>query len=117
MQLSKEQRIFILHKFKETANVEHVRREFHLAYPQRDTPHRRTIHRTVEKFNEHGTILNRNKGNSGRRITERTQENIATVRQLITHDPNMSVREAKWKWFINVYILQNFKVRSKFTSL
>jgi hypothetical protein len=46
----------------------------------------------VNKFNEHGTILNRNKGNSGRKRTQRIHENIAAVRTIITDDPNSSVR-------------------------
>ena len=46
----------------------------------------------MRKFNEHGSIVNRNKGNSGRKITQRTEVNIAIVRQLITENPRTSVR-------------------------
>ena len=39
------------------------------------------------KFSEHGRILNRNKGKSGRRITQRTENNIAIDRQAIIENP------------------------------
>ena len=50
------------------------------------------MYRTVRKFNEHGNILNRNKGNSGRKITQRRENNIAIVQLAITENPTISVR-------------------------
>ena len=50
------------------------------------------MYRKVRKFNEHGSILNRNKGNSGRKITQITENNIAIVQRAITENPAISVR-------------------------
>ena len=79
MQLTKDQRIFILLKFKETKSCKQVRRTFIEKFPQRNSPTKKTVYRTVKKFNKHGSIVNRNKGNSGRKITQRTEDNIELV--------------------------------------
>ena len=42
-----------------------------------------TVSRTIAKFCSHETILNRNKGDSGRLVTKRTPENIQLVHQQI----------------------------------
>jgi hypothetical protein len=92
MQLTREQRIFIVLEFKETKSCEKVRRAFIEKFPLRSSPNKKTVYKTVSKFDEHGSILNRNKGNSGRKITKRTEANVAFVRQLITENPHCSVR-------------------------
>ena len=53
---------------------------------------RKRFLRTVHKINNHGTILNRNKGNSERKRPQRTPENIAVVRNIIEEDHQSSVR-------------------------
>ena len=55
-------------------------------------PRRRLCIRTVRKFNEHWSILNRNKGNSERKITQITENNIAIVQRAIAEIPAFSVR-------------------------
>ena len=92
MQLTTEQRTSIVLKFNETGSIPRVRREFEERFPERSSPDKKTILRTVHKFNNHGTILNRNKGNSGRKRTQRTPENIAIVRNIIEEDHQSSVR-------------------------
>ncbi|KAF2347128.1 Protein of unknown function DUF4817 [Trinorchestia longiramus] len=92
MQLTKEQRIFIVLEFKATKSCEQVRRAFNEKFPQRNSPHKKTVYRTVRKFIERGSIVNRNEGNLGRTITQRTEDNITIVRQLITENPRTSVR-------------------------
>ena len=52
-------------------------------FPDRDPPHKTTILRNVRKYSSQGTSLNLNKGNSGRRRTARTEQNIAAVRTLL----------------------------------
>ena len=64
MQLTREQRVFIVLNYQETKNYEIVRRNFEQIFPERISPTKKTVRRTVQKFNEHGTTLNRNKGNS-----------------------------------------------------
>ena len=46
-----------------------------------------SIWANVRKYEEHGTSLNRNKGNSGRRCTGRSEQNIAAVRQQLQQHP------------------------------
>ena len=53
----------------------------------------KTDRRTILKYQEHGTILNRNKGNSGRLITKRTAENIELVRHEIEENEQFSSRQ------------------------
>ena len=81
MQLTKEQRVFVVNTFNETKNVNTVMERFIRTYER--TLAAKTVRRTILKFQEHRTILNRNKGNSGRLITKRTAENIELVRHEI----------------------------------
>ena len=94
MQLNKDQRIFIVLEYEATKNCEQVRRAFNEKFRERNSPDKKTVYRTVRKFNEHGNILNRNKGNSGRKITQRTESNIAIVQLAITENPTISVENA-----------------------
>ena len=83
MLLTKDQRIFIVQKFNETKNCEQVRTEFEQRFPDRISPTKKTVYQIVRTFIEHVSILNRNKGNSGRSSIQRTECNIERVRQLI----------------------------------
>ena len=69
MQLTKEQRVFVVNTFNETKIVNTVMQRFIRTYERTLTA--LTVMRTILKFQEHGTILNRNKGNSGRLIIKR----------------------------------------------
>ena len=69
MQLTKEQRIFIARSFDTIHNVTCVVRAYQEHFQGRSVS-RVTVRRTIAKFCTHGTILNRNKGNSGRLVTE-----------------------------------------------
>ena len=57
MQLTKDQRIFIVLEFKETKSCEQVRRTFIENSLKRNSPTKKTVYRTVTKFNEHGSEL------------------------------------------------------------
>ncbi|KAF2362035.1 Protein of unknown function DUF4817 [Trinorchestia longiramus] len=92
MQLTKEQRTFIVLEYETTKKCEQVRRAFNETFPERNSPDKKTVYRTVRKFNEHGSISNRYKGNSGRKIIQRTENNIAIVQRAITENPTTSVR-------------------------
>ncbi|CAH1786147.1 unnamed protein product, partial [Owenia fusiformis] len=50
-------------------------------------PARSTILRNVRKYQEAGTSLNLNKGNSGRRRTGRSEENVERVRTRLHENP------------------------------
>ncbi|KAF2362950.1 Protein of unknown function DUF4817 [Trinorchestia longiramus] len=92
MQLTKEQRIFIVLEYETTKNCEQVRRAFNETFSERNSPDKKTVCRTVRKFYEHGSISNRYKGNSGREIIQRTENNIAILQRAITESPTTSVR-------------------------
>ncbi|KAF2351627.1 Protein of unknown function DUF4817 [Trinorchestia longiramus] len=92
MQLTKEQRIFIVLEYETTKNCEQVRRAFNETFPERNSPDKKTVYCTARKFNEHGSISNRYKGNLGRKIIQRTENNIAIVQRAITENSRTSVR-------------------------
>ena len=90
MQSTKEQRVFVVNTFNETKNVNAVMERFIRTYERTLTA--KTVRRTILKFQEHETILNRNKGNSGRLITKRTTEKIELVRHEIEENEQFSSR-------------------------
>ncbi|KAF2363746.1 Transposase Tc1-like [Trinorchestia longiramus] len=92
IQLTKEQRIFIVLEYETTKNCEQVKRVFNETFPERNSPDKKTVYCTVRKFSEHGSISNRYKGNSGRKIIRRTENNIAIVQRAITENSITSVR-------------------------
>lgn len=92
MQLTKDQRTFLVLKFNEIKGYRQVKREFEVRFPDRNSPDKKTILRTVQKFNAHGTILNRNKGQSGRLKSQRTPEKVAQVQGIIQETPHSSMR-------------------------
>ena len=51
-----------------------------------------TVWRNVCKYRQHSTSLNRNKGNSGRIKTGRSEENIEAVAQQLENNPHVSSR-------------------------
>ena len=64
-QLTTAERTFIVSKYFETKSIPEVLRLFEIAFPHRNVPSSSTIWRNVRKYHQHGTSLNRNKGNSG----------------------------------------------------
>ena len=91
MLLTKEQRIFIVRTFDTINNVTGVARAYQEHFQGRSVS-RVTVRRTIAKFCSHRTILNRNKGNSGRLVTKRTPENIQLVHQQIEEQEGFSTR-------------------------
>ena len=93
MQLTTQQRIFIVLHCTQTQNTTAVQKAFRARLPDRDPPHKTTILRNVRKYSSQGTSLNLNKGYSGRRRTARIEQNIATVRTLLEQNRyNVSAR-------------------------
>ena len=92
VQLTTEQRIFIVLQHNRTQNTTEVQNIFQARYPNRDPPHKATILRDVRKCSSEGTSPNLNKGNSGRRRTARSEQNIAAVRNLLEENPHVSAR-------------------------
>jgi hypothetical protein len=77
----------LLERFRRQAVCKITCDRFGERFPERQPPALKTIWVNVRKFSEHGTILNRNKGNSGRKRTGRLEENIEAVRQRLEEQP------------------------------
>ena len=88
LQLTTEQRVFVVKKFHENRSLQATQNAFREAFHERDPPAKTTIWANVKKYQDHGTSLNRNKGPSGRRRTVRTEESIEAVRQQLLQHPS-----------------------------
>ena len=87
VQLTTEQRTYLIKTFYETRSLQITCESFRERFPERQAPALKTVWANVRKFEAHGTCLNRNKGNSGRRRTGRWERNIEAVRQRLAEDP------------------------------
>ena len=56
MQLTQEQRKFIVETFFVTNNYPVVRNEFRISFPEREPPTKKSIKKLVEKFRTRGTV-------------------------------------------------------------
>ena len=93
VQLTTEQRVFIVTNYTLTHSVTAVQNAFKIRFPDRNPPVKNTILQNFRKYQNTGTSLNRNKCNSGRRRTARSEDNIAAVRDLLQENPRgVSVR-------------------------
>ena len=77
--------------YSDTKNVSRVVQLFQYRLEGRSIT-RKTVRNTVITFSTHVPNRNRNKGNSGRRIAKRTQENMELVRDQIAENENFSTR-------------------------
>ena len=87
VQLTKEQRVFVVKKYYETHSFLEVQRLFAIQFPDRRPPVKWSIWKNVKKYEEHGTSLNRNQKNSGRNRTSRTAENLNAVQEVLDENP------------------------------
>ena len=79
-----QQRALIVTEFCcNNSNFNRVIQRFREAYPNARSPCRGTVYSNVKKYATTGTSLNLNKGQSGRRRTTRSAENIEAVRHAI----------------------------------
>ena len=58
-------------------------RLFRIRFPDREAPIKVNIWKNVRKYREHGTNLNHNENNSGRRRTGRSVQNINAVQEAL----------------------------------
>ena len=89
VQLTKEQRIFVVRAYFETHSFVEVQQLFRERFPGRESPVKKTIWANVRKYEQHGTSLNRNAYNSGRRRTGRSLVNINAVQEAIEVNPTV----------------------------
>ena len=87
VQLTVEQRTFLVKKVFETGSLEVTRHRFAERFPVRRPSTLKAIRANVRKFSAHGTTLNRNNGNSGRHRTGTSDANIKAVRVRLAEHP------------------------------
>ena len=91
VQLSKDQRVFIVKTYYETKKFSVVQRLFRERFPERNPPSKSSIWDNVQKYQTHGTSLNRNAKNSGRKRTGRSD--LGTIIAIIVlYDINISIK-------------------------
>ena len=88
VQYTMEQRVFIVRSYFETHSFAEVRQLFRVQFPDRNPPNKMNIWRNVKKYLDHGTSLNRNLKNSGRKRTGRSQDNIDAVQEELINNPD-----------------------------
>ena len=81
VQLTPEQRVFVVKMYFQTEKYTEVRRLSQERYPERPPPNKTTIWKNVNKYLQNATSLNMNKDQSGRKRTGRCQENIDIVQE------------------------------------
>lgn len=92
VQFTTAERVFMVEQFNQTNSIAQTRINYQVQFPNGRVPSRKAIRSNVVKYHQHGTSLNRNKGNSGRPRTVRTARNIRDVERNIAQDPRVSSR-------------------------
>ena len=67
VQLTVQEQVFIVRTYFGTHSFQEIHRLFVFQFPQKTPPVKATLWKTVKKYLNHGTSLNRNPGNSGRK--------------------------------------------------
>ena len=94
VQLTTQERVFIVKTYIETKSYAMVRERFQIEFPGRLPPVGSTICRNFTKYNQHGTSLNRNAVRSGRPKSGRSNENIDRVQEALEDNPdNIACRQ------------------------
>ena len=91
-QLTVGQRTFLIENYFKTQSINKVIKLFEERFSDRNPPSASTVWRNVNNHRQHGTSLNRNRGNSGRKRTRRSEENIQVVNEQLQNNPHVSVR-------------------------
>ncbi|KAF2345963.1 Protein of unknown function DUF4817 [Trinorchestia longiramus] len=94
MQLTKQQRTFIVEKYFQAKSFQRVIRSFQEHFPERQSPTKMTIWRIVTRHRTEETSLNLNKGRPGRKRTGRSEENVRIVQGALTENPQISARKS-----------------------
>jgi transposase len=92
MQLTTVQRVFVVKEYLQCGSYVAVQNAFQQRFPDTLSPAKTTIWRNVNKYKNEGTSLNLNKGRSGRKRTERSEENVEIVQQQLLENPGISCR-------------------------
>ena len=87
-----QERIKIMEAYFATKSLIHTQRQFRRDFPIRNAPTRATILHLLNKFWETESVHDKNKGQSGRPRSARTDPNINNVRQHLAMSPRKSTR-------------------------
>ncbi|KAF2348566.1 Protein of unknown function DUF4817 [Trinorchestia longiramus] len=94
MQLTKEQRTFVVEKYFQAKSFQQVMQSFQEHFPERQSPTKMTIWRNVTRYRTKGTSLNLNKSRSGLKKTGRSEENVRIVQGALTENPQICARKS-----------------------
>ncbi|KAF2368871.1 Protein of unknown function DUF4817 [Trinorchestia longiramus] len=92
MQLTNEQRVFVVTTWISTRSIKRVQALFAQHFPGQRSPCKDTIWKNANKYQQVGTSRNLNKGRSGCKRTARSDENVENVRNFLLQTPQVSVR-------------------------
>ena len=90
-QISKQERAFVVEKIFGKKKLQYI--AFQAAFQQRfnqTLPCKRTVQQNVNKYRSHRSSLNRNKENSGRRRSARSEYNIELVKNILKNNTNLT---------------------------
>lgn len=90
-QFSDLERTWIVQKIESGATYLQAQLDFYNRF-RKNAPAIKNMRSIVQKFRQHFTVKNRNSGNSGRRRSGRTEENIDRVRQHMDEQNQSSMR-------------------------
>lgn len=82
-QYTPKQRAFIVSEFNRSGSATDTLRSFRRRFPNVRCPSRQAVYNNVRKYKNSGTSENQNKGNSGRRRSSRSPQNIQAVQNLL----------------------------------
>ena len=90
------QRVFLVNKKIQREQYKNVQFEFKRTFPFcGKTPDRKTGYRNVKKFGKEGTVLNQNRGRSGRKRSVLTDTNMQIMKNMIENESNLPARVAR----------------------
>ena len=92
VQFTTAERMFMVEQFNQTNSIAQTRINYQIEFPNGSVPFRKAIRLNVLKYHQHGTSVNRNRGNLGRPRTARTARNICDVQRNIEQDPRVNSR-------------------------
>ena len=91
-----EQRVFMVNKRAAGDSNKAVAFDFRRTFPLSGRePNRKTIMRNQKKFNKEGSVMNLNKGRSGRKASVLTEENLEKMKAIIEAEVDLPARMAR----------------------
>lgn len=95
-QYTVKERIFLLEQKMSKAGHRVIKDNYKRSFPfSGRSPSKMTIWKQQKKFKTKGTVLNQNKGNSGRRVSVLTAPNLNLIRNLFAGEKNLPARQSR----------------------